>query len=128
MPADAPPITVGVPKETATGERRVAIVPNDIRALKKAGFEVAIEIGAGFMSGFPDAKYAQNGGRIVASRAELNSADMIVHIRAGAADPLEPMAAAQELQANQILIALCDPLADPKPIAALAERKVTTFA
>jgi NAD(P) transhydrogenase subunit alpha len=128
MSSDAKPLTVGVPKETAPGERRVAIVPNDIRALKKHGFDVVVESGAGFLSGFPDAKYAQNCGRIVASRAELNSAEIIVHIRAGAADPLQPLAAAQELQANQILIALCDPLADPKPIAALAQRKVTTFA
>lgn len=128
MPGDAQPLTVGVPKETAAGERRVALVPSDIRALQKQGFEVIVEAGAGVLSGFPDARYAQQGGRIAASRAELDAATVIVHVRAGAADPLQPTAIAQEIRENQILIALCDPLSDPKPMAALAERRATTFA
>jgi len=128
MPGDAQPLTVGVPKETAEGERRVALVPGDIRALNKVGFEVVVESGAGVSSGFPDARYAQHGGRIAASRAELESANVIVQVRACAADPLEPLRVSQQLQANQILIALCDPLWDPKPMGALAERHVTSFA
>jgi NAD(P) transhydrogenase subunit alpha len=128
MPADAQPLTIGVPKEISPGERRVSIVPNDLRALKKQGFEVIVEAGAGFLSGFPDAKYAQQGARIVGGRAELNSANIIVHLRAGAADSSQPLAVEQEMQANQILIALCDPLWDAKPMATLAERQVTTFA
>jgi H+-translocating NAD(P) transhydrogenase subunit alpha len=128
MPGDAQPLTIGVPKETADGERRVALVPNDIRTLKKTGFDVVVESGAGLLSGFLDAAYAKQGGRIAASRAELDSANVIVHVRAGAADPLEPLAVPQQLQANQILIALCDPLWDPKPMSVLAERHVTSFA
>ena len=128
MPGDAQPLTVGVPKEMAAGEHRVALVPNDIRLLKKAGVDVVVESGAGVASGFPDARYVQQGGRIAACRAELDSANVIVHVRAGAADPLEPMAVCQQLQPNQILIALCDPLWDPKPMAVLADRHVTSFA
>ncbi len=128
MPGDAQPLTIGVPQERAAGERRVALVPNDVRALKKAGFEVVVESGAGLLSGFPDAAYAKQGGRIAASRAELDAASVIVHVRAAAADPLEPLAVPQQLQANQILIALCDPLWDPKPMSVLAERHVTSFA
>jgi NAD(P) transhydrogenase subunit alpha len=128
MPADAQPLTIGVPKETAPGERRVSIVPNDLRSLRKQGFEVVVESGAGVLSGFPDAKYSQQGACIAATRTELNSAQIIVHVRAGAADALQPLAVAQKMQANQILIALCDPLWDPKPMATLAERHVTTFA
>ena len=69
MSGDAQPLTVGVPKETAPGERRVALVPTDIRSLKKAGFEVVVETGAGLSSGFSDACYVQQGGRIAADRA-----------------------------------------------------------
>jgi NAD(P) transhydrogenase subunit alpha len=128
MSGDAQPLIVGVPKETAPGERRVALVPSDLRALKKSGFEVMIESGAGAQSGFPDAQYSKQGARIAASRAELNSAHVILHIRACAADPQQPLAVAQQMQAHQVLIALCDPLWDPKPISALAERQVTAFA
>jgi len=127
MPGDAQPLTVGVPRVTAGGERRVALVPGDIRSLKKAGFEIVVETGAGVPSGFPDARYVQQGGRIAADRAELDSAHVIVQVRACAADPLQPMTVPEQLQANQILIALCDPLWDPKPMAVLADRRVTSF-
>jgi NAD(P) transhydrogenase subunit alpha len=127
MSGDAQPLTVGVPKETAPGERRVALVPTDIRSLKKAGFEVVVETGAGLSSGFSDACYVQQGGRIAADRAELDSAQVIVQVRACAGDSTQPLAVPQKLQANQILIALCDPLWDSKPMAVLAERRVTSF-
>ena len=128
MPSDTSSLTVGVPKETSAQERRVAIVPADVRSLKKAGFEVLVETNAGLHGGFLDAQYTQQGARIAADRAELAAAEVIVHVRAGAADPREPFAVGESLRENQILVALCDPLSDPRPIAALAERRVTTFA
>jgi NAD(P) transhydrogenase subunit alpha len=128
MSPDSSLLTVGVPKETSAQERRVAVVPADVRSLKKAGFEVLVEPNAGFGAGFPDAHYVQQGARIAADRAELAAAEIIVHVRAAAADPQQPFAVGERLRENQILIALCDPLSDPRPIAALAERRVTTFA
>ncbi len=128
MPSDTSSLTVGVPKETSAQERRVAIVPADVRSLKKAGFEVLVETNAGLHAGFLDAQYTQQGARIAADRAELAAAEVIVHVRAGAADPQEPFAVGESLRENRILVALCDPLSDPRPIAALAERRVTTFA
>jgi H+-translocating NAD(P) transhydrogenase subunit alpha len=128
MPADSSSLTVGVPKETSAQERRVAIVPADVRSLKKAGFEVLVETNAGLHAGFLDAQYAQQGARIAADRGELAAAEVIVHVRAGAADPQAPFAVGESLRENQILVALCDPLSDPRPIAALAERRITTFA
>jgi len=127
MTGSANSLTVGIPKETSAGERRVALVPADIRQLKKAGFDVVVESDAGAASGFPDADYSRQGARIGASRAELDAANIIVHVRACAADPREPLAVAERLQAGQILVALCDPLWDPKPMTVLAERQVTAF-
>jgi H+-translocating NAD(P) transhydrogenase subunit alpha len=121
-------LTVGVPKETSSQERRVALVPADVRSLKKAGFEVLVEANAGFNAGFLDAQYLQQGARIAAERSELATSDVVLHVRAGGADPQEPFAVGESLRENQILVALCDPLSDPRPIAALAERRVTTFA
>jgi NAD(P) transhydrogenase subunit alpha len=128
MPADSSVLTVGVPKEASPHERRVAVVPADVRSLKKAGFEVLVEPGAGLLAGFLDAQYVQQGAKVAADGAELARADVVVHVRAASADPDQPYAVGERLRENQILIALCDPLSDPRPIAALAERRVTTFA
>ena len=54
---------VGVPRETAAGEERVALVPDAIRRLD--GFTVAVERGAGQAAGFPDAAYADAGAELV---------------------------------------------------------------
>ncbi len=50
-------MVIGVPRETFPGERRVALVPAVIPTLKKAGFEVVVEAGAGVSAGYPDAEY-----------------------------------------------------------------------
>ena len=72
---------VGVPKESFPGERRVALVPAVIPSLIKAGFEVAVESGAGAAAGYPDAEYAGKGGRILPQRAELfGAADVILQV------------------------------------------------
>jgi H+-translocating NAD(P) transhydrogenase subunit alpha len=128
MPADSTPLTVGVPRETSDQERRVSLVPSDVRSLKKAGFEVLVETNAGLASGFIDAQYLQQGARIAAERADLQAADVILHVRAAGADPQHPFAVGESLKENQILVALCDPLSDPRPIAALADRRITAFA
>ncbi len=75
MPADPKSLTIGVPRETAPGERRVALVPDDVRSLKKAGIAVLVESGAGVSSGFTDAAYNQRGAQIVPARGELDSTD-----------------------------------------------------
>jgi NAD(P) transhydrogenase subunit alpha len=128
MPADSSVLTVGVPRETSDQERRVALVPSDVRSLKKAGFEVLIETNAGQQAGFWDAQYLQQGARIAAEHSELQAADVMLHVRAGGADPPHPFAVGENLREGQILVALCDPLSDPRPIAALADRRITTFA
>ena len=128
MPDDSQPLTVGVPKETAPGEHRVALVPGDLRTLKRAGFEVIVQSGAGLASGFPDERYVQQGARIAAGRAELETVNVIAQVRACAADPVDPLSVPGLMQPNQVLVALCDPLWDPKPMEALADRRVTAFA
>src|SRR4051812_50177768 len=65
-PADAiasPSMRIGVPRETAAGERRVAVVPELAGKLVPAGLEVLVERGAGAAASFPDAAYEQAGGR-----------------------------------------------------------------
>ena len=61
---------VGVPRETAPGERRVALVPDAITRLP-AGFEVLVETGAGAAASFPDAAYGEAGATVVPDAATV---------------------------------------------------------
>ena len=56
---------VGVPKETASGERRVALVPDSTKRLAEAGVEVLVESGAGADAGFLDKAYEETGAQVV---------------------------------------------------------------
>src|SRR2546426_11943518 len=56
---------VGVPRETAAGERRVALVPETVKRLAGGGFEVAVERGAGEAASFPNPDYEQAGAGLV---------------------------------------------------------------
>jgi NAD(P) transhydrogenase subunit alpha len=75
-------LIIGVPKETAPGERRVAMVPRAFAALQKSGAELLIEPGAGEASGYPDADYVEKGARLAAGRDELFAAsDVLLFVR-----------------------------------------------
>jgi NAD(P) transhydrogenase subunit alpha len=119
---------VGVPKETFPGERRVALVPAVLPTLAKAGIQVLLEAGAGTAAGFPDGAYTEKGGNAIYPRKELfDAADVILHVRAFGANPVEGGADAGLYRTGQTVIALCRPLSSPEPIKELAERGVTVF-
>src|SRR5687768_5812687 len=73
---------VGVLKETARGERRVALAPANVPHLQKAGLEVTVEPGAGLAAGFTDAAYAARGAHVAASREEAADAELLLPVRA----------------------------------------------
>jgi len=109
---------VGVPVEQTAGERRVALVPASIPPLKKAGFDVMIERGAGVRAGFPDAMYEEKGAQL-ASRADVLAADVVLQVRAGGLTPGKP---------GQIVIGTADPLGSPETVRQMASLGVTAFA
>ena len=81
------PLTVGVPRETFPGERRVALVPRACEAIKRIGMAVLVEEDAGSAAAFPDRQF-QDRGATIASRAELfAAADVIVQLRTLGANP-----------------------------------------
>ena len=111
---------IGIVAEKFPGERRVALVPGSIAALKKAGLEVLVEEGAGREAGFPDAAYAEKGAQLVASRSDVfAAADIVLQVRL--TDPAG-------LRAGQIVIGMPDPLGAPQGVQALAATGVTAFA
>jgi len=117
--------TVGVPKETAPGERRVALVPAVIPQISKAGFDVVIERGAGAAAGFPDAAYETQGARI-GDRAAAFAADVVLQVRTSAANR-NSAADLAAYRAGQTVIGFSDPLSNPDGARQMASRGVTAF-
>lgn len=81
---------VGVPKETALGERRVALAPGEVGKLKKAGLDVVVERGAGDSAFFPDAAYEKAGAEFGDAAAALG-ADIVLKVDAPTADQIGQM-------------------------------------
>ncbi len=117
---------VGVARETAAGERRVALVPDAVKALRADGLELAVETGAGVAAGFPDAAYSAQGAKLVDAAAALG-ADLVLKVQAPRVreQGLDELAA---LRAGALLIGFLRPLDDPQGARRLAERNVTAFA
>ena len=85
------PVTIGVPRETAPGERRVALTPETARKLATAGARIRIERGAGLAAGFTDEAYAETGAEPGAEIAHaLDAADIVLCV--------QPPAPAQHLR------------------------------
>lgn len=115
-------------RETFPGERRVALVPAVVAGLVKAGMEVRLEAGAGEAAGFPDADYVARGAKIVATREEVFAADVVFQVRALGANLAAGRNDLALLRSGQVLLAMCDPLGEPKAIAEVAETGATMFA
>jgi H+-translocating NAD(P) transhydrogenase subunit alpha len=112
---------VGVLKETAPGDRRVALVPETVRRLQGAGLDVLVQSGAGDGAWFADSAYAEAGAAIVSRDELLAEADVVV----GIGRPEERVTGA--LRAGQALVGLLNPLVDPAFAGAMAARGVTAI-
>ncbi len=120
---------IGVPKETFPGERRVALIPNDVPALVKAGAEVFVEAEAGLSAGYRDNDYTEKGAQIVASRDEIfQKAEVILQVRTLGANPEKGMDDMKRLREGQVVIGFMEPLTAPEPLQELARQKVVAFA
>lgn len=120
---------VGVPSETFPGEQRVSLVPATVQQLRKKGVDVLVESGAGAAACFPDSQYEAAGARITADRDEVfRSADVIVCVRYGAANPQAGRADLARMRPNQVIMGFADPFAAPWAVREIAERGVTAFA
>jgi NAD(P) transhydrogenase subunit alpha len=114
---------IAVRKESASGERRVAIVPDSVKRLASKKIEVVVEAGAGVGAYASDAEYQGVGARVDAGLAAmLAEADALVQIRP---PTLEEVASLRE---GSVLVSLLYPLVSPELVRALAARKVTSIA
>ena len=109
---------IGVPKETAAGERRVALVPETVGKLTGGGFEVIFERGAGEAASFPDSAFEDAGARL----GDWAEADAVAKVQKPTADEVT------RLRDGQVLIGFLQPLTDREGIERLASQGVVAFA
>jgi NAD(P) transhydrogenase subunit alpha len=110
---------IGVPRETAAGERRVALVPEIVGKLVPGGFDVLLQRGAGEAASFPDAAYEEAGAQLVDDWAD---AEAVMKVQKPTEDE------AGRLREGQVLIGFLQPLTDLEGIERLAQRGVVAFA
>src|SRR2546423_1118838 len=114
---------IGVPRETAAGEKRVATVPEVVEKLVKLGFGVAVQAGAGDAANFADDTYRTAGADIVADAARLwASADILFKVRAPSSAELGMM------REGATLVSFIWPAQNPQLMEALAAKKATVLA
>lgn len=116
-------LTVTVLRETTPGETRVALVPETLARLIKAGLEVRVETGAGVAAGFPDAAYAAAGASVEADRTGLlATTDVLLAVR----EPDDDVAAG--LRSGAIVLGFLRPGANAALLGRLAAGGVHAFA
>ena len=114
-------MTLGVPRETAPDERRVALTPDAIRRLARAEVEVVVERGAGATAFVSDAAMEAAGARL-GDRTEALGADVVATVKG-----LPPEDVAQ-VREGAVVLGLLRPLDAPEALAPLAERGATAIA
>lgn len=112
---------IGVPRETAPGETRVALVPAAVSRLCKAGVELLVERGAGLPAYFPDEDYTTAGARLVGSEI-WSDADCLLKVQRPSAEE------AGRLKQGAALASLLNPAQSADLLALLAIRGVAAFA
>jgi H+-translocating NAD(P) transhydrogenase subunit alpha len=114
---------VAVPREAASNERRVALVPETVTKLIQAGASVRVQRNAGTAAAFPDAFYTQAGASIVDDPAVLVSdADLVVTVGKPATNVLAAM------RKNATLVGFLNPLGDPAYVESLKNDGITALA
>jgi H+-translocating NAD(P) transhydrogenase subunit alpha len=115
---------IGVPREIANGERRVALVPEVVSQLTKAAHRVVVERGAGLRAGFTDEGYRAAGCDLADSADEIYStAQMVLKVQRPARNEAGE-AELDEMTDGSVLIGLLQPSGDPALFQQLAERRI----
>jgi NAD(P) transhydrogenase subunit alpha len=112
-------VRIVVIREQMAGESRVALVPELVGKLAAAGYEIAVETGAGQSAGLPDEAYAAAGASV--GKPDLGEADLVVGVQ-----PLS-LADVRTLRPGAATISFFPAATDPDNVAARIERRISTF-
>jgi H+-translocating NAD(P) transhydrogenase subunit alpha len=116
-------LLIGVPKETAPGEKRVATVPDVVEKLVKLGFKVAVQSGAGDAANFADDTYRTAGAQVLGTAAELwTQSDIVFKVRPPSAGEVALM------REGGTLIGFVWPAQNPELMQQLAAKRATVLA
>jgi NAD(P) transhydrogenase subunit alpha len=110
---------VGVAKETAPGERRVALVPEALGKLTSAGLEILVERGAGDGALIPDHAFVDAGARVVSTDELYRDADVVLRVQKPS--PVE----VGRMRSGQALVGVLQPLIDPGLAGSMAKGGIT---
>jgi NAD(P) transhydrogenase subunit alpha len=120
---------IGVPKEIHDGECRVATTPNVVQELKKLGFAVAVQTGAGESANFTDDPYRESGAELIEEVRELwTSSDIILKVRGPEPHPDLGVDEVELLREGQTLISFIWPAQNKDLLDRLAARRATVLA
>ncbi|KAH7091484.1 NAD(P) transhydrogenase beta subunit-domain-containing protein [Paraphoma chrysanthemicola] len=120
-------ITIGIPKESYPGERRVAITPQNVALLLKKGFSrVLIERGAGVEAQFTDEAYEQAGAKTVDRRSVFSESDILLKVRSLSIDG--PDSEVDAIREGATVISFLYPVQNKPVVDRIASRKATAFA
>jgi NAD(P) transhydrogenase subunit alpha len=114
-------LTVGVPKETAPGEHRVALIPDTVKRLTGAGVRVNVQRHAGVAAGHDDDAYRAAGATIVDDAPHAFAADVVIKVQKPT--PVEVAL----LRPGATLIAMLQPMTNIDLVSDLASRNITSF-
>ncbi len=116
-------IQISVPKETAVGERRVALVPEVVKALSKSGVSIVVAPGAGLRAGYPDSAYTAAGATLEADRAKLlGSAALLLKVQPPSVEEV------RSIPEGAVVVALVNASRSLEEVAAMRDRRLTVFA
>jgi len=120
---------IGIPKEVYAGEKRVATTPDIAERLKKLGFDVIVETGAGIAANFSDDEFREAGAEIIADAKTLwATADIVLKVKAPEKHPELGVDEVDLMHEGQTLISFIWPAQNPELLQRLAAKKVTVLA
>lgn len=119
---------IGVPKEIYPGERRVALVPQVVPTLTKAGFEIHIQSGAGAEAGYPDSLYAEKGAKVVGDRAAVfGAAHIVTQLLCYGSNDVNGKEDVPLYRRDQVLVGFLRPFGTKEVIEEIAHAGITSF-
>ncbi|MEM0979313.1 MAG: NAD(P)(+) transhydrogenase (Re/Si-specific) subunit alpha, partial [Cyanobacteria bacterium P01_H01_bin.58] len=128
-PESPSPMRLGIPKEVAHDERRVATTPDTAKKLRKLGFEVWVQAGAGLSASFPDSAYQAAGCQLVEDAATLwAGVDIVLKVQAPQWHPELECSEVDLLSPQGTLISFIWPAQNEALLKQLAAKGATALA
>ncbi len=120
---------VGIPKEVHSGERRVAATPETVKKLKKLGFDVGVETGAGTAAPFTDAAFIEAGARIVPNVDDLwRESEVLLKVRPLENDPRTNTSEVERVHPGQVIVSFVWPAKNEALVKSIAAKGATLLA